>query len=73
MASYAPFRSSLVQRYFFCDDVIANTSWASDVVNLVHPFAASTFCSYCESTVGGAVFSRDDGPREDHKLFFVLH
>ena len=34
-------RSSLVQRSFFCDDVIAITSWAPDVVNLVHPIAYS--------------------------------
>ena len=30
-------RSSSVQRSFFCGDVIAITSWAPDVVNLVHP------------------------------------
>ena len=32
-----PSRSSLVQRSFFCGDVIAITSWAPDVVNLVRP------------------------------------
>ena len=37
MASYALSRSSLVQRSFFCGDVIAITSWAPDVVNLVRP------------------------------------
>ena len=30
-------RSSSVQRSFFCGDVIAITSWAPDVVNLVRP------------------------------------
>ena len=30
-------RSSSVQRLFFCGDVIAITSWAPDVVNLVRP------------------------------------
>ena len=30
-------RGSLVQRSFFCGDVIASTSWAPDVVNIVHP------------------------------------
>ena len=30
-------RSSSVQRLFFCGDVIAITSWAQDVVNLVRP------------------------------------
>ena len=29
--------SSSVQRSFFCGDVIAITSWAPDVVNLVRP------------------------------------
>ena len=29
--------SSSVQRLFFCGDVIAITSWAPDVVNLVRP------------------------------------
>ena len=31
--------SSLVQRSFFCGDVIAITSWAPDVVNLVRPLS----------------------------------
>ena len=30
-------RSSLVQRLFFCGDVIAIMSWEPDVVNLVRP------------------------------------
>ena len=30
-------RGSLVQRSFFCGDVIEITSWAPDVVNLVRP------------------------------------
>ena len=34
---YALSRSSSVQRSFFCGDVIAITSWAPDVVNLVRP------------------------------------
>ena len=33
----APSHSFSVQRSFFCGDVIAITSWAPDVVNLVRP------------------------------------
>ena len=36
-SDFALSRSSSVQRSFFCGDVIAITSWAPDVVNLVRP------------------------------------
>ena len=38
-------RSSSVQRLFFCGDVIAITSWAPDVVNLVRPKLIRHFCA----------------------------
>ena len=44
----APSHSSSVPRSFFCGDVIAITSWAPDVVNLMRPvlneIASPTLC-----------------------------
>ena len=42
LASYAQSRSSSVQRSFFSGDIIAITSWAPDVVNLVRPIHKRT-------------------------------
>ena len=36
--TYALSRCSSVQMSFFCGDVIPITSWAPDVVNLMHPY-----------------------------------
>ena len=43
LASHAISRCSSVQRSFFCGDVIAITSWAPDVVNLVRPYIGYSY------------------------------